>query len=290
MVDFLGFSILFFVGIISLIPLAVAVKRYSKYKLGEYVYFIGFWLSGTTAATMIGLEQFNENLWYWKIREVAILTFFAMVYFQALRVIEFSSNSKYRKFVLFGILYLVIAIISVLFWEVINENNYKTTLNLPETESLSDIQFGIIIDNTIFYSTSFVWVRTLFGIIAFWTFFYCYFSLNIVSHNPRISTAHRLWKITAISGIVFSCFQWIPSFLPVSWSMQIPFAFIAVISSAIIATFYPEGYLIAKPQVTRILDIYNLIDGSTDNMFAKIQIDETELYDYLMAAKESLEK
>jgi len=64
---------------------------------------------------------------------------------------------------------------------------------------------------------------------------------------------------------------------------------IPVICIVIIVVFYPEGYLISKPQISRILDIYNLVEQTTDSIFAKMQLNETELYDYLMSARDKFQ-
>ncbi|MFV2014858.1 MAG: hypothetical protein ACC656_05500, partial [Candidatus Heimdallarchaeota archaeon] len=104
------------VSLIGIIPLSVAINRYRKYHIDEYLYFIGFWSAGISIGIITALDRFFEETIYWQIRETTILIFFAMIYFQALRVIQFSSHETYLSFVRLGGLYLIFAELLVLFW------------------------------------------------------------------------------------------------------------------------------------------------------------------------------
>ncbi|OLS20244.1 MAG: hypothetical protein HeimC2_38080 [Candidatus Heimdallarchaeota archaeon LC_2] len=279
----------FLISIVGIIPLSVAIRRYREYKINEYLYFVAFWISGLIVGVLTGIERYSDNVVYWQIREISILIFFATLYFQSLRVINFSSVSKYTQFVKFGAFFLILGIIIILFWDFIDEDNSTGIFNLPDTLFLNDIEIGLVINNKTVYSTSFIWLRLLFGSFVFTSFLYAYFSVNVPTHNQRVANAHLLWKISSVSGLLFNLSQWLLSLVKGFPDLQMFFMVIPVICIVIIVVFYPEGYLISKPQISRILDIYNLVEQTTDSIFAKMQLNETELYDYLMSARDKFQ-
>ena len=61
-----------------------------------------------------------------------------------------------------------------------------------------------------------------------------------------------------------------------------------LITMAIIAIFYPEGYIFSETQIIKILQVYDMIEDRKFDLYRKLKLNKIDLYNYLTEVKEIL--
>ncbi|MFW9991677.1 MAG: hypothetical protein ACFFD4_06425 [Candidatus Odinarchaeota archaeon] len=158
----------------------------------------------------------------------------------------------------------------VLFWEL-----DPHPLSLPGS---SAIGAGIAINDLVIYSTDHPLIAYCFYLYCATVFAFSYFYVKPVSPTTRIITALRVWKISSsinVTAVALLIVWPFPNTYIIASIMVFLEFFLAGI---VVALKYPESMLTSYVQIIRAVNLYELIQKSTESELMEFSIDRITNY------------
>ncbi len=245
----------FAVAILAIVPSIYSLQAFYRTRLNDYLILMGVWIIGASIQ-LIRSGFFNISpLLRWQMEELLIILLSLSLMSYGLRVLF--SERQYYTFLSLTLAYSFLLIVILIQWKQIEQGSFL--IDLPPDPNSPDPSFGYSFQNTIIYAANHKWLRLLFTFVSFLLFAIVHINPPIVLKNQNTRKALMLWRIAAICGVISQTFSWNWLLFPAIPDLSALFGLITTFSLILIVVFYPEGYLLTKVQIYRVLETYKLI-------------------------------
>ena len=258
-------SINLIIAVLSIIPAIILYKQYRRTIVLDYLIFsLAFVTVSSTLIWTIFSTIFKLLIFY----QLHHISYFLTSYFFFLHGTRLRWKRTPKLIWYIGHGWLIIAVISILFFKIAAQTEYATVLFIQMPHGYSSYYpngAGVnLTKDVILYSTSHNIFRVLYSLFAFFVMLYAYLTVEMAHKTPSISRSRNLWLVAIVNSIIY-----FTAILP--WALAyIHFDVQIILSVALVIVAYstlriPEGMLMSHIQITRASFLYLKVQKMTSN-------------------------